>query len=188
MPCCSRPPTATACAATRPGCSTSPTSDATRTARSSASSARSWSATARPSVARRPSAAACSPSGCGPPTSWTSGSPKSARACGTPRLPACGPRNAAHGWDSSGWTPAFAAYRDAIGLDPALEFHSLRRSYISHLLEDGYDALFVQQQVGHEYASTTAIYTCVSSDYRTRTLRRALDAGIAAALGTGRTS
>ncbi|MEU4119047.1 site-specific integrase [Kitasatospora sp. NPDC028055] len=82
----------------------------------------------------------------------------------------------------------FAAYRDALGLDPALEFHSLRRSYISHLLEDGYDALFVQQQVGHEYASTTAIYTCVSSDYRTRTLRRALDAGIAAALGTGRTS
>ena len=49
------------------------------------------------------------------------------------------------------------------------------RSYVTHLIEDGYDALFVQQQVGHEYASTTAIYTSVSSDYRTRTLRAALD-------------
>lgn len=28
----------------------------------------------------------------------------------------------------------------------------------------------MQQQVGHEHASTTAIYTCVSSDFRTRTL------------------
>ena len=33
----------------------------------------------------------------------------------------------------------------------------------------------MQQQVGHEHASTTSIYTCVSSDFRTRTLRRALD-------------
>lgn len=38
----------------------------------------------------------------------------------------------------------FAAYRDAVGLDPALEFHSLRRSYITHLIEDGHDPLFVQ--------------------------------------------
>ncbi|MGI5429654.1 tyrosine-type recombinase/integrase [Streptomyces sp. CA-179760] len=38
----------------------------------------------------------------------------------------------------------FAAYRDAGGLDPALEFHSLRRSYITHLIEDGHDPLFVQ--------------------------------------------
>lgn len=40
----------------------------------------------------------------------------------------------------------------------------------------------IQQQVGHEYASTTAIYSCVSSDFRTRTLRRALDASLEAAL------
>jgi hypothetical protein len=33
----------------------------------------------------------------------------------------------------------------------------------------------VQEQVGHEHASTTSIYTCVSSDFRTRTLRRQLD-------------
>jgi hypothetical protein len=33
----------------------------------------------------------------------------------------------------------------------------------------------VQQQVGHEHASTLSLYTCVSSDYRTRTVRTALD-------------
>ncbi|MGY1976948.1 tyrosine-type recombinase/integrase [Nocardia gipuzkoensis] len=81
----------------------------------------------------------------------------------------------------------FAAYRDAVGLDPALDFHSLRRSYVTHLIEDGWDPRFVQEQVGHEHASTTSLYTCVSSDFRTRTLRRALDATIDAILKpTGR--
>lgn len=41
-----------------------------------------------------------------------------------------------------------ARYRDELGLDPALEFHSLRRSYVTHLIEDGWDPLFVQQQAG----------------------------------------
>ena len=40
-----------------------------------------------------------------------------------------------------------------------MSLHSLRHSYITHLIEDGYDPLFVQQQVGHCYASTTALYT-----------------------------
>ncbi len=35
--------------------------------------------------------------------------------------------------------------------------------------------MFVQQQVGDEHASTTTLYTCVSSEYRVTTLRRALD-------------
>ncbi len=38
----------------------------------------------------------------------------------------------------------FAAYRDAAGLDTGLDFHSLRRSYVTHLIEDGWDPLFVQ--------------------------------------------
>jgi integrase/recombinase XerC len=42
----------------------------------------------------------------------------------------------------------------------------------------------VQEQVGHEHASTTSIYTCVSSDFRTRTLRRHLDAAVTAALAS----
>lgn len=68
-----------------------------------------------------------------------------------------------------------AAYRDTLGLDRALDVHSLRRSYVTHLIEDGWDPRFVQEQVGHNHASTTSIYTCVSSDFRTRTLRRVLD-------------
>lgn len=79
----------------------------------------------------------------------------------------------------------FAAYRDALGLASGLDFHSLRRSYVTHLIEAGWDALFVQQQAGHEHSSTTAIYTCVSSDFRTRTLRRVLDQTIDAALHAG---
>lgn len=47
---------------------------------------------------------------------------------------------------------------------------------MTHLIEDGFDPLFVQQQVGHSYASTTALYTSVSSDFRNRVLRQALDA------------
>ena len=78
----------------------------------------------------------------------------------------------------------FTAYRDALGLPAGLDFHSLRRSYVTHLIEDGWDALFVQNQVGHEHASTTSLYTCVSSDFRTRTLRTALDATVHAALTT----
>jgi site-specific recombinase XerD len=77
----------------------------------------------------------------------------------------------------------FAEYRDALGLPGSVSLHSLRHSYISHLIEDGYDPLFVQQQVGHCYASTTALYTSVSSDFRNRTLRAALDRSIQAALG-----
>lgn len=76
----------------------------------------------------------------------------------------------------------FGTYRDSLGLDQGLDFHSFRRSYVTHLIEDGWDARFVQEQVGHEHASTTSIYTCVSSDFRTRTLRRALDTAVAAAL------
>jgi len=79
-----------------------------------------------------------------------------------------------------------AAYRDALGLDRNLDFHSFRRSYVTHLIEDGYDARFVQEQVGHEHASTTSIYTCVSSDFRTRTLRRVLDATVHAATKTSK--
>jgi integrase/recombinase XerC len=70
---------------------------------------------------------------------------------------------------------AFAQAAADAGLPRGLSPHCLRHSYVSHLIEDGFDALFVQQQVGHRHSSTTAIYTAVSSDYRTRMLRAALD-------------
>jgi integrase len=91
-------------------------------------------------------------------------------------------------WPTERSDHRFASYRDALGLD-GLDFHSLRRSHITHLIEDGWDPFFVQQQAGHEHASTTSIYTCVSSDFRVRTLRAALDATMNAALAppAGRT-
>jgi integrase/recombinase XerD len=54
-----------------------------------------------------------------------------------------------------------------------LDLHSLRRSYATHLLEDGWDPRFVQHQMGHEHASTTGIYQFVSDDFRNSTLRAA---------------
>ncbi|MEI2775608.1 MAG: tyrosine-type recombinase/integrase [Tetrasphaera sp.] len=53
--------------------------------------------------------------------------------------------------------------------------HSFRRSYATHLLEAGWDPRFVQDQLGHEYASTTGIYQFVSDEFRRSTLRSALD-------------
>ena len=38
----------------------------------------------------------------------------------------------------------FAACRAALGFPAGLDFHSLRRSYVTHLIEDGVDPLFVQ--------------------------------------------
>ena len=46
---------------------------------------------------------------------------------------------------------------------------------MTHLIEDGFDALFVQQQVGHAWGSTTALYTGVSTDFKNRALRASLD-------------
>jgi len=68
----------------------------------------------------------------------------------------------------------FAAWRSAAGLPAELSVHCLRHSYISHLIEDGADPLFVQQQAGHSWASTTAVYTTVGQDARNRMLRAAL--------------
>jgi len=69
----------------------------------------------------------------------------------------------------------FAEYRQACGLPNELGPHCLRHSYISHLIEDGFDHLFVQQQAGHSWGSSTAIYTTVGSDYKNDALRRALN-------------
>ncbi|MFD9375156.1 tyrosine-type recombinase/integrase [Streptomyces sp. NPDC059999] len=69
----------------------------------------------------------------------------------------------------------FTAYRDAIKLPAELTPHSLRHSHVTHQIEDGVDPKFVQDQVGHLYASTTAIYTAVSGDFMNTMMRKALN-------------
>ena len=41
--------------------------------------------------------------------------------------------------------------------------------------QEGFDPLLVQQQAGHEHASTVSVYASVSPDYETRLLRAGLD-------------
>lgn len=79
----------------------------------------------------------------------------------------------------------FAEYRDQVGLPTELHPHCLRHSYVTHLVEDGYDPLFVQQQVGHAWGATTALYTGVSGDFKNKALRSALDR-LAAGQNNGR--
>jgi integrase/recombinase XerD len=69
---------------------------------------------------------------------------------------------------------AFEAARDVVELPTELDLHCLRHSYVTHLVEFDYPERFVQDQAGHSYASTTAIYTEVSDEYRNRLLRRVL--------------
>lgn len=79
----------------------------------------------------------------------------------------------------------FRRYCTDLELSDSLDLHSFRRSYITHVIEDGWDTKLVQDQAGHEYASTTSLYTGVSSDFRTRTVRRVLDRTINDALSLG---
>jgi integrase/recombinase XerC len=76
----------------------------------------------------------------------------------------------------------FAHWRELAGLADYLSPHCLRHTYVTRLIESGYDAQFVTDQVGHSHAATTAIYTAVSSDFKNRQVRQALDAAEEAVL------
>ncbi|WP_157621083.1 tyrosine-type recombinase/integrase [Saccharothrix sp. NRRL B-16348] len=52
------------------------------------------------------------------------------------------------------------------GLPDCLCVHCLRHTYVTRLIEAGYDARFVTEQFGHSHAVTTAIHTALSSDYQ----------------------
>lgn len=69
---------------------------------------------------------------------------------------------------------AFDTCRQVAGLPAELDLHSLRHSMITHLVEFDYPERFVQDQAGHATASSTAIYTGVSDEYRNQLLRRKL--------------
>ncbi|WSY62507.1 site-specific integrase [Nocardia sp. NBC_00881] len=71
--------------------------------------------------------------------------------------PYCRRENSAALWPSersqrmseTRFNAAFVKLRERVGLPAELGPHCLRHSYITHLIEDGFDPLFVQQQVGH---------------------------------------
>lgn len=72
-------------------------------------------------------------------------------------------------------TDRFGIYRDEIGLEKEFTPHCLRHSYSTHLIEEGFDPRFVQQQLGHAWAATTSIYTHVSGDFMNTMMRKALE-------------
>jgi integrase len=59
--------------------------------------------------------------------------------------------------------------------DGLLTPHCLRHSYLTHLAELGWAAKFIQDQVGHSHAATTAVYMSVGDDFKDRLVRAAID-------------
>ncbi len=66
---------------------------------------------------------------------------------------------------------------DGVDLVPAGQ--SPRHSYITHLIEAGYDPAFVQTQAGHAYASLTSVYTSVGDDFKQKTIQKMIACRIA---------
>jgi len=100
-----------------------------------------------------------------------------AGTCSPPRTapPALWPSERSERLTLSAIGRSFTRFRKLAGLPPELSLHALRHSYTTHLLEAGYDPLFVQQQLGHSYASTTSLYTSVSSDFKLRVVQQMIN-------------
>jgi len=63
-----------------------------------------------------------------------------------------------------------------LGITRRVSVHTLRHSFATHLIEDGYDIRTVQELLGHKDVKTTQIYTHVLNRGG-RGVRSPLDSG-----------
>lgn len=70
-------------------------------------------------------------------------------------------RRRRHHVDESGLQKAVKQAAEAAGITKRVSSHTLRHSFATHLLENGYDIRTVQELLGHADVSTTMIYTHV---------------------------